>query len=173
VRPVGCRVAGPLCCPCHRLLSLAAIVVHASDQRGQSEQCRRPSRGPRHDKLIARLFNGLAKITSLVLLPSKRLLGPGGHAYNRPTLAVRFSVRFRVALGSPKFVASGFRRPSSEFLLKGNARIMRMRLNMAFMVTALSTLATSLPLNATSPWAEGGERQFHGIAVTESTAARS
>jgi hypothetical protein len=49
------------------------------------------------NNLIAIVFNSLAKITPLVLRPSERLPGPSGPAYNRLTLAVRFSVRFRVA----------------------------------------------------------------------------
>ena len=43
---------------------------------------------------------------------------------------------------------------------------MRTLLKSAFMLTALSALATSIPLNATSVWADEGDGTSHGIAVT-------
>ena len=44
---------------------------------------------------------------------------------------------------------------------------MRTLLKSAFMLTALSALATSLPLTTTPVWAEEGDGSSHGIATTE------
>jgi hypothetical protein len=61
-------------------------------------------------------------------------------------------------------VVLAFRRNFGE---RENARIMRTLLKSAFMLTALSALATSIPLNATVVLADEGDGRSHGIAATE------
>jgi len=61
-------------------------------------------------------------------------------------------------------VLLAFRRNFGE---RENARIMRTLLKSAFMLTALSALATSIPLNATAVLADEGDGRSHGIAATE------